>query len=190
MQLEEYKRRAGRGEHIAAGSDAHLLMHGAAEEARRITCEMNNTFHTAEELRALFAALTGEQPGDGFAIFPPFYADFGKNIHVGKHVFINAGCCFQDQGGIFIGDGCLIGHQVVIATLNHDKDPSKRGDMHPAPVRLGKNVWIGSHATVLPGVTVGDGAVVAAGAVVAKNVPAGVIVGGVPAKVIKYIGKQ
>ena len=69
MQLEEYKRRAGRGERIAAGSDAHLFMHGAAEEARRITCEMNNAFHTAEELRALFAQLTGEQPGEGFALF-------------------------------------------------------------------------------------------------------------------------
>ena len=190
MEIEEYKEKTRRGEYLAAGSDAHLLMHRAAEEARRITCEMNNAFHTAEELRALFAELTGEQPGEGFSLFPPFYADFGKNIRVGKNVFINAGCCFQDQGGIFIGDGCLIGHQVVIATLNHDTDPAKRGDMHPAPVRLGKNVWIGSHATILPGVTVGDGAVVAAGAVVAKDVPANTIVGGVPAKVIKHIEKQ
>ena len=89
-----------------------------------------------------------------------------------------------------IGDGCLIGHQVVFATLNHDLVPSKRGNMFPAPIRLGKNVWVGSHATILAGVTVGDNAVIAAGAVVARDVPANTVVGGVPAKVIKTIAEE
>lgn len=95
----------------------------------------------------------------------------------------------QDQGGITIGDGTLLGHNVVLATLNHDKNPEKRGNMHPAAIRIGKNVWIGANATVLPGVTIGDGAIVAAGAVVSKDVAANTIVGGVPAKVIGNVEK-
>ena len=187
MELDEYKERTARREYIAEGSEAHLLMTDAAREAQRITAEINGSYHSAEELRTLFSRLTGERVDETFGLFPPFYTDFGKNIHIGKNVFINSGCCFQDQGGIFLGDGCLIGHQVVIATLNHDLDPEKRGGMYPAPVRLGKHVWVGAHATILAGVTIGENAVVAAGAVVTKDVPANSVVGGVPARVIRYI---
>ena len=84
MDTEEFKRRAGRMEYIAAGSEMHLLMHRAAAEAQRITAVINGGFHAQEELRALFSQLTGREPGEGFAIFPPFYTDFGKNIAVGK----------------------------------------------------------------------------------------------------------
>ena len=139
MDTEEFKRRAGQMEYIAAGSEMHLLMHRAAAEAQRITAVINGGFHAQEELLALFSQLTGREPGEGFALFPPFYTDFGKNIAVGKGVFINSGCCFQDQGGIEIGDGCLIGHQVVIATLDHDLDPANRKSMRPAPVRLARH---------------------------------------------------
>lgn len=106
---------------------------------------------------------------------------------MGKNVFINAGCKFQDQGGIFIDDDALVGHGVVIATLDHDMDPEKRHALHPAPVHIGKKVWIGANATITSGVTIGDNAVVAAGAVVTKDVPNDTIVGGVPAKPIKKI---
>lgn len=187
MDLQTYTEMTARGEYIEGGSPAHIFMTDAAREAQRITAEMNSGYRSAEELRALFSRLTGQPTDESFGLFPPFYTDFGKNIHVGKDVFINSGCCFQDQGGITLGDGCLIGHQVVIATLNHDLDPARRGGMYPAPVRLGKNVWVGAHATILPGVTVGDGAVIAAGAVVTKDVPAGVVAGGVPARVLKTI---
>lgn len=187
MDLQTYTEMTARGEYIEGGSPAHIFMTDAAREAQRITAEMNSGYRSAEELRALFSRLTGQPTDETFGLFPPFYTDFGKNIHVGKGVFINSGCCFQDQGGITLGDGCLIGHQVVIATLNHDLDPARRGGMYPAPVRLGKNVWVGAHATILPGVTVGDGAVIAAGAVVTKDVPAGVVAGGVPARVLKTI---
>ncbi len=173
--------------YIKADGEAHECMHAAAAEARRITCEINNKFHTAEELRTLFSELIGKPVDETFSLFPPIYSDFGKNITVGKRVFMNEGCAFQDQGGIEIGDDCLIGHQVVIATLNHDPAPSERGSMIAAPVKLGRRVWVGAHATILPGVTIGDNAIVAAGAVVTKDVPANTVVGGVPAKFIKYV---
>lgn len=187
MTVEEYKEHTAQGRYIEAGSEAHELMHGAACEARRITCEINGDYRAPEQIRALFSRLIGKELDEEFGLFPPFYTDFGKNITVGKRVFINSGCCFQDQGGIEIGDDCLIGHQVVIATLNHDPMPDRRKSMTPAPVRIGRNVWIGSHATILPGVTVGDDAIIAAGAVVTKDVPAGTIAAGVPAKTIKRI---
>ncbi len=119
-------------------------------------------------------------------LFPPFYTDFGRNIHIGKHVFINSCCNFQDQGGIYIGDHALIGHRVVLATIDHDLNPYDRTN-HCAPIHIGRRVWIGSGAIITKGVTIGDGAVIAAGAVVTKDVPAYTVVGGVPAKVIKEI---
>ena len=78
-----------------------------------------------------------------------------------------------------------IGHNVVLATINHDLDPTKRQSMSYAPIHIGKNVWIGANATVLAGVTIGDGAVVAAGAVVTKDVEPNTIVGGIPAKALQ-----
>lgn len=158
-----------------------------SDEARRITFRLNSAFHTPDEVRALLGELFGRPVEPSLRMFPPFYSDFGKNIHIGKNVFINACCHFQDHGGITLGDGCQIGHNVVFATLNHGKAPQDRATTYPAPIVLGKNVWIGSNATVLQGVHIGDNAIVAAGAVVTKDVPANTIVGGVPAKFIKGI---
>lgn len=157
------------------------------QESIQIGMEMNAHYHTPEELRELMGRLTGKKIDDTFRLFPPFYADFGKNITIGKDVFINSGCHFQDQGGIEIGDGSLIGHNVVLATINHDLDPKNNRKNHYAPIQIGKHVWIGSNATVLAGVTIGDWSVVAAGAVVTKDVPPYTVVGGVPAKVLKTI---
>ena len=176
-----------RGEYITAQSEAHLVMHALSDEARKITAELNNSYHTKEEIRSIFARLIGREVDEHFGMFPPFYTDCGKNIKVGKRVFINSGCCFQDQGGIEIGDDALIGQQVVIATLNHDLNPERRANMIPKAVKIGNRVWIGAHATILSGVTIGDGAVIAAGAVVTKDVPENTVVAGVPAKVIKRI---
>lgn len=157
------------------------------DEARRITAELNNAYHNMDEIRELFSQLSGKPVNPTLRIFPPLYTDFGKNIQVGKNVFINGGCHFQDQGGITLGDDCLIGHNVVFATLNHFIEPSERASLRPAPIVLGKNVWVGSSSTILQGVTIGDNAIIAAGSVVTKDVPANAIVGGVPARLIRYI---
>lgn len=187
MEQKEVLEQMRQGIPVFGGSPAHQAMHDLAQEALRLTMELNGRYHTPEEIRKLFSQIIGKPVDGSFRMFPPFHTDCGKNIAVGRRVFINAGCCFQDQGGITIGAGSLIGHNVVLATLNHEMDPRHRGDMHPAPIRIGQRVWIGANATVCPGVTIGDGAVVAAGAVVTKDVPANTVVGGVPARLIRRI---
>lgn len=163
------------------------FMDEMSNEARRITCRLNTAYHTPDEVRGLLSELFGYQVPQSLRVFPPLYADFGKNITLGEEVFINACCHFQDHGGITIGDGCQIGHNVVFATFNHGFSPEERKSTYPAPIILGKNVWVGSNATILQGITIGDNAVVAAGAVVTKDVAANTVVGGVPAKFIKAI---
>ena len=187
MELQEFLARMDAGETVTAWSETHLCMHGLSQEAMRLTAEINGPYHTPEELHDLMEQLTGRTNPAAFGLFPPFYTDCGKNIKLGEDVFINSGCHFQDQGGITIGDHSLVGHNCVLATLNHDQDPMKRADLHPAPIVIGNRVWLGANVTVLPGVTIGDGAIVAAGAVVSKDVPPNTVVGGTPARVLKTL---
>lgn len=184
MELERLLKKLNSGELITGEYLATLRPN--SEQTRKYTDKINNQYLTNEQITELFSEMIN-QSLEGFCLFPPFNTDFGLNIHLGKNVFINSGCKFQDQGGIYIGDDVLIGHNVVIATLNHELDTNKRGDLYPSPVRIEEKVWIGANATILPGVKVGSGAVVAAGAVVSKDVEPMTIVGGVPAKVIKNI---
>ena len=189
MELQEFLDYMNAGKRVICGSEVHQFMSAAAFEVMELTNRLSAS-HDLSEIQELFAQITGKPVNRTFALFPPFYTDFGKNIMVEDNVFINSGCHFQDQGGIAIGEGSLIGHNVVLATLNHEMDPEHRKDLHPAPIKIGRHVWIGANATVCPGVTIGDGAVLAAGAVVVKDVPAKAIVGGVPAKLIRYISEE
>ena len=187
MNLKEYNKLIQEKGYIPAGSEAFSFMHTMAMEARKITMQINTILHSNTEIQALFSELIGKPIDDGFCLFPPIHTEFGKNISIGKDCFINADCVFQDHGGIFIGDNCLIGPQVVFATLNHGEEPSKRKDLIPKKIVLKNNVWVGAKATILQGVTIGENAIVAAGAVVTKDVPANTVVAGVPARVIKTI---
>lgn len=190
MNAEIFLEELRRGEAVTGSSDLHQYMHRLAQEALQITAELNGSYHTPEKIRVMMEKLTGKPVDKSFQLFPPFYTECGKNIFIGKNVFINCCCHFQDWGGVYIGDNALIGSHVVFATVNHGRNPIERSDNVPAPIHIGKNVWIGSHATVLPGVTIGDNAIVAAGAVVSKDVPENTVVGGVPAKMIKYIEQE
>lgn len=187
MELKEFLEMMDRKETITAGSEALMFCGEMIQRALSITSKINTGYHSVDEIQELFSELTGQDVRGKLVIFPPFHTDFGLNTHIGDNVTFNAGVCIQDQGGVWIGEGSLIGHNVVLATLNHDLDPEKRATVHPAPIVIGKNVWIGSNATVLQGVTIGDGAVIAAGAVVTRDVPANTVVGGVPAKVLRKI---
>lgn len=186
MDIATFKEIVKKREPLSA-AEIHRFMHQMSVSARQITFRLNSAFHDDDEIRAILSELFGYRVPDTLRVFPPFYTDFGRNITVGENVFINACCHFQDHGGVTLGDGCQIGHNVVFATLDHELAPERRQTTVPAPIVLGKNVWVGSNATILRGVTVGDNAVVAAGAVVTKDVPAGAVVGGVPAKIIKTI---
>lgn len=101
-------------EHLNAGKPLigetreFLTMTYYSEEARRVLGSMNSGYHPPEEIRMFMTEITGSQVPDSFRLFPPFYTDFGKNIHIGERVFINSCCCFQDQGGISLDDDCLI----------------------------------------------------------------------------------
>ncbi len=186
MNIEDFKEYV-KTEQALDTEEIHRFMDEMSNEARRVTFRLNTAYHTPDKVRGLLSDLFDYEVPQSLRVFPPFYTDFGKNITIGEEVFINACCHFQDHGGVTIGDGCQIGHNVVFATLNHGLVPEERSHTYPAPIVLGRNVWIGSNATILQGVTIGDNAVIAAGAVVTKDVAANTIVGGVPAKFIKSI---
>lgn len=189
MNLEEFLEHVGARRPLNT-PEIHVFPNEMSNEARKITFELNNAYHTPEEVRQMLSRLFGRQVDETLRVFPPFYTDFGKNTTIGKNVFINACCHFQDQGGITLGDGCLIGHNVVFATLNHGFAPTDRASLYPAPIVLGKNVWVGSNSTLLQGIRIGDNAVIGAGSVVTKDVPANTIVGGVPARILRRIDTE
>jgi acetyltransferase-like isoleucine patch superfamily enzyme len=188
MELQDFLAHVDSGAPIEGGSQQHRFMYDAAQEAFRVTAQINSGYLTPDETRALLAELTGKPIDDSVVVFPPFHSEFGKNLTLGRGVFINLGCRFQDTGNITIGDGTLIGHGSTLTTLNHHIDPDRRADMIPTPIRIGRKVWLGAAVTVVPGVTIGDGAIVGAGAVVTRDVPANAIVAGVPAKLIRMTG--
>ena len=187
LELSELLAIFNEGKILTMDEEAAETCNYYSQEAQKITCELNYTYHDLDEIRDLFSELIGSKVSDDFRVFPPFTTDFGKNIHLGKNVFINSGCRFQDQGGIHIGDNVLIGHNVVLVTLNHEETPKNRSNLCPKPIKIGNDVWIGSNVTVLPGVTIDDGAIIAAGAVVTKDVAENTLVAGVPARYMRDI---
>ena len=190
LELDELLKIFNEGSALEMEEDAALACNYFSQEAQKITCKINYQYHDFDEIRELFSKLIGEKVSDDFRLFPPFTTDFGKNIHLGNNVFIYSGCRFQDQGGIYIGDNVLIGHNVVLATLNHEENPKKRSNLIAAPIKIGNDVWIGSNVTVTPGVTIGDGAIIGAGAVVTKDVDKNTIVAGVPARYIRDVNLE
>ena len=125
ITTQKFRELMANGTYVVANSELHQTFHKFSQDALKITSEINNKYHTPEEVRELFSKLTESEIDETFGLFPPFYTDCGKNIKIGKNVFINACCRFQDQGGIEIDDGSLIGHNTTIATLNHDFNPLK-----------------------------------------------------------------
>lgn len=177
------------GEPISLNDPENDKMQEALEHARIVTSELNTSYREPEEALNLIRLL-GAEIDKTAMIRLPFYTDFGKFIRIGKHVFINQACVFMDRGGITIGENTKIGPRVNLITENHGLKPSERHILTSRPIFIGRNVWIGAAATVLPGVTIGENSVVAAGAVVSRDVPPNTIVAGVPAKVVKEIPEE
>jgi maltose O-acetyltransferase len=128
---------------------------------------------------------TSEEP----TIIPPFWVDYGVNITVGKAFYANFGCTLLDVAPISIGDNVKLGPGVKIFTAGHPLDPEERnsGLEWGKAIRIADNVWVGGGAILCPGVSIGEGSTIGAGSVVTKDVPAGVVAGGNPAKIIRRL---
>lgn len=174
---------------VNVSDEAYEMFHQLSQRAIKLTVGLNNFYHTPEKIVKIFSELTNKEVDSSFRLFPPFYTDCGINITVGKNVFINSCCNFQDQGGIEIGNNVLIGHKVVLATINHKFSIDKRLEMIIDKIIIKDNVWIGSNTTILQGVTIGCGSIIGAGSVVTKNVPNNCVVAGNPAKIIRYLNE-
>lgn len=178
--MEKQKMLAG-ALYDASHPDLQAERHAAARWMARFNA--GGTMPPAEQLAALRDGLAAA--GDGCEVRPPFYCDYGFNITLGKGVFLNFNCVILDVVAVTIGDGTQIGPAVQIYAADHPRDAEQRrqGLEFGRPVHIGRNVWIGGGAIILPGITIGDDAVIGAGSVVTRDVPAGVTVAGNPARV-------
>lgn len=161
----------------------------ARTKARVIMQKFNNSSPEDDNARTeLLNELVPNHAGNLW-IEPPFYCDYGTNIHAGKNVYFNYDCTVLDVCEVKIGDNCLFGPSVQFYTPLHPMNAKERASLieYGKPVNIGNDVWIGGNATILPGVTIGDRCVIGAGSVVTKDVPADSFAAGNPAKVINKI---
>lgn len=159
------------------------------ENARRKVRIYNQTLESEGQKRVeLLKDLLGST-GELVYMEPDIRFDYGYNTYVGENFFANFDCTILDVCEVRFGDNCMLGPSVQIYTATHPITPMERnsGKEYAKPIIIGNNVWIGGNAVINPGVCIGDNAIIASGAVVIKNVPANVVVGGNPAKIIKEI---
>lgn len=145
-----------------------------------------------EKRQRLLKEMLGSM-GEGCYIEPPFRANWGgKNLHFGNHVYANFNLTCVDDAAIYVGDHVMFAPNVVITTTNHTINPELRLEQYQyvKPVHIGNNVWIGSGAVILPGVTIGDNTVIGAGSIVTKDIPANVVAVGNPCRVLREIGER
>lgn len=144
-----------------------------------------------EKQQEILKELIGNIKGT-ITINAPFYCDYGSHITVGNNFFANYNCKILDGAEVRFGDDVRIGPDCSFITPNHAPDPEMRRDGYEIfqPVTVGDNVWFGASVTVLPGVTIGNNSIIAAGSVVTRDIPSGVLAGGVPCKVIRELGEQ
>jgi maltose O-acetyltransferase len=164
----------------------------AQARAQKLQERYNATRHDEHELRdRLLRELLGDV-GEGVVVRPPFYCDYGSHTSIGARTFVNYDCVLLDVAPIRIGAACQLATRVQLLTATHPIDPEPRrlGWESAEPIELGDNVWLGGGAIVCPGVSIGEDTVVGAGAVVTRDLPAGVVAAGVPARVLREIGDR
>lgn len=149
---------------------------------------LNNLKPSDPKRKEVIENILGYYP-ENLELLSPFYCDYGKNIHLGKNVFINLNNYFMDGANITIGDNVFIGPSCGFYTACHPLDYKNRnkGLEKALPIKVGNNCWFGANASVMPGVTIGNGCVIAAGAVVTKDIPDNSLAAGIPARVVKEI---
>ncbi len=158
------------------------------ERARDLCQALNGTRESQQdERRALLRKLFGSG-GDSVWMQPPFYCDYGSNIHLGERVFFNFNCTVLDVCEVRVGDFTLFGTGVQILTPLHPLNAElRRKQEYGKPIEIGSDVWVGSGALILAGVRIGSRAVIGAGSVVTRDIPEGVLAAGNPCRVIREI---
>jgi maltose O-acetyltransferase len=148
-------------------------------------------YERSEERAAALADLLASV-GEGTFVRPPFYCDYGDGIRIGARTFVNFNCTMLDGAPITVGDECLIASGVQLITATHPVDPvARRAAWEQAlPVVIEDGVWLGAGALVCPGVSIGENTIVGAGSVVTRDLPAGVVAYGNPARVAREIGES
>lgn len=155
--------------------------------------DYNTTRPSEGEKRARLLKEMFAEIGEGCYIEPPLHANWaGKHVHFGNNVYANFNLTLVDDTHIYVGDRTKLGPNVTVATAGHPILPALRekGYQYNAPIRIGKNCWIGAGSVLLPGVTVGDNTVIGAGSVVTKDIPANVVAVGNPCRVLRPIGER
>jgi acetyltransferase-like isoleucine patch superfamily enzyme len=177
------------GETISQGDAEMSQLRMESYQTISLVQRLNNSADPTE-INHLLNEITGKNIDSSVAIFPPININNGRNLAIGKNVFINFDCTFLALGGITIEDDVLIGPKVSLITEGHSLNPNERHGLIPGKILIKKNAWIGANVTILPNVTIGENSVVAAGALVTKDVPPNVVVAGIPAKIIKTIENE
>jgi len=175
-----------KGEIISPEDPESYKLKEASYDTKRLLLQMNNTSEP-QKIRQFLSQIIDSEIDESVTIFTPFHINYGKNTQIGKNVFINFDCVFLDLGGITIEDGVLIAPKVSLLSEGHPISPEQRHSLVPKHIHIKKNAWIGANATILHGVTIGQNAVIAAGSVVTKDVPDNVVVGGIPAQILKEL---
>lgn len=186
MEANSIFQRLLNGEGVPFSDPDYFQIGVACHLTRQLLIALNNE-PDLDKGRDLLSQITASQIDPTTAVFPPFQINYGKNTQIGKNVFINFDCTFLDLGGITIEDQVMLAPKVSLVSEGHPIDTRDRQMLNTGKIHIKYNAWIGAGATVLPGVTIGENSVVAAGAVVTKDVPDNVVVGGIPAKIIKSI---
>ena len=159
------------------------------QRARKMIFKFNTTKPgKLKKRRALIRRLFGST-GDKITIEPPFYCDYGWNIHVGEGFFANYNCVILDVNKVTIGNNCLLGPNVQIYSATHPVDPALRleGKEYGLPVRIGDNVWISGSTIICPGITIGDNVTIGAGSIVTSDIPSNVVAVGNPCRILRKI---
>ena len=161
-------------------------------ECLEILYDYNHTRPSESQKREQILKNLLAEIGENCYIEPPLHANWGKYTHFGNNVYANFNLTLVDDTDIFVGDNVMFGPNVIIATAGHPVDPPLREKVAQfnIPVRIGKNVWIGAGAIVLPGVTIGDHSVLGAGSVVTKDIPPNVVAVGNPCRVLREINDR
>ncbi len=190
MDLQKLKEKMASGE-LYCCSDDELLREQAA--CLELQYDYNATRPSEGEKRTALLQQMFAEVGENCYIEPPLHANWGgRHVRLGNNVYANFGLTLVDDGEITIGDSCMFGPNVVLATAGHPICPALRRRVYQfnMPIRIGNNVWIGAGSVVVPGVTIGDNTVIGAGSVVTKDIPANVVAVGNPCRVLREIGER